>query len=134
MFRTATIVILLANVLLCPIHCLFCDAAAEMAVSNQAPGCGCCTEDASNETPNDSSDEPTSNPSQDCGDCFCTGAIPALSLVSGLAAGDSVWSFDTCWGNHPSKQRHASEIPEPWMTLRCVGGSNWQTALQTWLI
>ncbi|WP_145122095.1 hypothetical protein [Rosistilla oblonga] len=72
MIRTLLALLLIANLLACPMRCMSCHAASADASQVSAVGCACCQENAAT-----SSAESSENPVGDdcsCPNCICEGA------------------------------------------------------------
>ncbi len=95
MFRIAVIIVLAADLLVCPIRCAVhasdegINRAADVEVGVPATAC-CCDCEGREQLP--ASERPISDPIACCEDCFCDGAI--LPDVAGFEPGPSIvwWS------------------------------------------
>lgn len=74
MFRALLTIILMANLLACPLHCTSCDAAASHVDTPPVEMCSCC--------PQSSNSPVDSDPAKacECPDCLCHGATLQASV------------------------------------------------------
>jgi hypothetical protein len=85
MVRAVTILLMIANLLICPLRCVVHEAAAsETALA----GCGCCAVEICDPVP-----EVPASPDEDCGcqSCICEGALLQLEVELPEPSWKVVW-------------------------------------------
>ena len=93
MFRASLSVLLIANLLACPLRCVSCEVGPSVSEQPAATACSCCSHDCDIPVP----DAPLDTPDEDCScqDCICEGAT--LQDAPELPATPSLSVFSVGW-------------------------------------
>ena len=94
--------LLIVNLLACPVRCLSCDTNADVVVECAPAACACCPH--SEEAPASEAPEPCGDDCS-CQSCICEGAVvkPALDLSDVVCS--TSWSAPVCLVTYPVANR-----------------------------
>ena len=93
--------LLIVNLLTCPVRCLSCEAKVTVGEECASPACSCCSYD--NECPKSEAPKPCGNDC-DCKNCICEGAVvEADDELPSQAAQSVVWVVPAMAANQTTK-------------------------------
>ena len=123
--------LLIVNLLACPVRCLSCETNSGVVVECAPAACTCCQH--SEEAPVSETPEPCGDDCS-CQSCICEGAVikPALDLSDVVCS--TSWSAPTCLVIYPVADRCSlfsqRSFVSDWQLLcgrdRCVAHQSWQ--------
>ena len=134
MYRTLFALLLIGNLLICPLRCLSSESESEMDTAGRAaPSCSCCHRSSEKESAGDNQGLPSEDCS--CRNCFCEGATlqagPVLPEPDDLV---EKWLCPDCLSLGPRVLRIG---PESYFEELATGSPHGRcalVALQMWLL